>query len=69
MDYHGERRLNFYWIWAYLVAIWNVGVTCSHPINWNNCWPPHEWIAPYVQDYIDARKPYAKEREILESMK
>lgn len=43
-------------------------MNCAHPINWDNCWPPHEWLIPYVHDYVDSRRPYAKEREILESL-
>ena len=58
---------NFYWLWSYLVAFWStVVVQCAKPVNWENCWPPYEWIAPYVEDYIDSRKPYESERKILE---
>jgi hypothetical protein len=60
---------DFYWLWSYLVAFWStVVVQCAKPVNWENCWPPHEWLAPYVQDYIDARKPYENERKILQSL-
>lgn len=58
--------MNFYWLWSYLVALWGVAVTCAAPVNWNNCWPPHEWLLPYVQDYMDARQPYATEKKILQ---
>ena len=43
-------------------------MNCAHPINWGNCWPPHELLIPYVHDYVDSRRPYAKERGILESL-
>lgn len=60
---------DLYWLWSYLVAFWStVVVQCAKPVNWQNCWPPHEWMAPYVQDYIDSRKPYESERKILESL-
>jgi hypothetical protein len=61
--------MSLYWVWSYLVAFWStVVVNCAHPVNWENCWPIHEWLIPYVHDYVDARDPYAKERKILESL-
>ena len=60
--------MNFYWAWSYLIGFWStVIVNCAQPVNWQNCWPP-DWLIPYVHDYIDARRPYAKEREILKSV-
>ena len=60
---------DWYWLWSYLVAFWStVIVGCAQPVNWKNCWPPTEWLVPYVHDYIDARRPYAKEKEILRSV-
>jgi protoheme ferro-lyase len=62
--------MNLYWLFSYLGAFWTtVVVQCAKPVNWQNCSSPHEWLVPYVQDYIDSRNPYSKEREILESLK
>lgn len=62
--------MTLYWAWSYLVAFWStVVVSCAHPDNWKNCWPPHEWLIPSVLDYIDARRPYAKEQMILDSVR
>ena len=59
--------MDLYWLWSYLAAFWStVVVGCAQPTNWENCWPPHEWLLPYVVDYIDSRKPYAAEKEILQ---
>ncbi len=59
--------MGLYWLWSYTIAFWStVVVGCVQPVNWNNCWPPHEWLAPAVHDYIRARRPYSEERKILE---
>jgi len=60
---------DFYWLWSYLVAFWStVVVNCAQPVNWTNCWPPHEWLVPAIHDYMRSRRPYEEERNILKSL-
>ena len=52
-----------------MLAFWStVVVGCAQPVNWDNCWPPHEWLLPALSDYTRARKPYSEESKILESL-
>jgi len=62
--------MNWYWLWSYAFAFWStVVVNCAKPVNWNNCWPPQDWLVPAFHDYIQARQPpYSEERKILESV-
>jgi hypothetical protein len=62
--------MSLYWLWSYLIAFWStVVVNCAKPVNWDNCWPPQDWLAPSISDYIRARQhPYSEERKILESV-
>ena len=61
--------MGLYWLWSYVFAFWStVVVNCAKPVNWDNCWPPQEWLVPTVHDYIRSRRPYSEERKILESV-
>ena len=61
--------MGLYWLWSYMLAFWStVVVGCAQPVNWDNCWPPQEWLVPAVHDYIRARRPYSEERKILEQI-
>ena len=61
--------MGLYWLWSYVFAFWStVVVNCAKPVNWDNCWPPREWLVPTVHDYIRSRRPYSEERKILESV-
>ena len=62
--------MGLYWIWSYVIAFYStVLVNCAKPVNWHNCWPPQDWLAPSISDYIRARQPpYHEERKILESV-
>ena len=62
--------MGLYWFWSYLIAFWStVVVNCAKPVNWDNCWPPQDWLAPSISDYIRARQPpYSEERKILEQV-
>ena len=61
--------MGLYWLWSYVLAFSTIVVECGKPINWDNCWPPQEWLVPAVQDYIRAKQPpYSEERKILEQV-
>jgi hypothetical protein len=61
--------MGLHWLWSYLIAFWStVVVNCAKPVNWDNCWPPQEWLVPTFHDYIRAKRPYSEERKILESV-
>ena len=57
--------MGLYWLWSYVLAFSTIVVECGKPINWDNCWPPQEWLVPAVHDYIRARRPYSEDRKIL----
>tara|TARA_R110002012_G_scaffold60891_3_gene159513 strand:- start:74 stop:283 length:210 start_codon:yes stop_codon:yes gene_type:complete len=58
--------MSLYCFWSYLLAFSTIIVECGKPVNWDNCWPPQEWLVPAVHDYMRAKNPYSEERKILE---
>ena len=61
--------MNLFWLYFYVLSFFNtVVVGCLQPVNWSNCWPPHEWLLPALSDYARARKPYSEEFKILKSL-
>ena len=62
--------MNLYVAGSYLAAFWStVVIGCvTVPENWEYCLPVHRWLFPAVHDYIEARKPYASEKKILQSL-
>ena len=55
---------------SYLTAFWSTAVIgcVTVPENWEYWLPVHKWLFPAVHDYIEARKPYASEKQILQSL-
>lgn len=62
--------MNLYVAGSYLAAFWStVVIGCvTVPENWEYCLPVHRWLFPAVHDYMEARKPYASEKNILQSL-
>lgn len=59
----------FWLLWVYISQFWSVTVlNCARPVNWGNCWPPHEWLVPAISDLWRARQPYKTERDLLKSL-
>jgi hypothetical protein len=61
--------MSWFVFWSNVSAFWTtVVIGCLQPVNWEYCWPPHEWLVPAVADIMRAREPYASERKILQSL-
>ena len=59
---------DFYWIWAYVSAVWGtVIVNCAQPTNWQRCSQVDDWLAPWVRDVSEMyqKGAYHSEKSIL----
>jgi hypothetical protein len=44
---------DLYWLWAFMHSFFTtVVITCAHPTNWDNCFPVHEWMVPWIHDVV-----------------
>jgi hypothetical protein len=61
--------MSWYAIWSYLSAFCTtVVIGCMDPYNFKYCIQMDQWLFPAVGDIMRARKPYALERNYLESL-